>query len=60
MVTFIREKYSQYDYVVVNDGSKDRTAEICKEKGYELLNLPVNLGLAGAFQTGLKNAYEKG
>ena len=60
VVTFIREKYSQYDYVVVNDGSKDRTAEICKEKGYELLNLPVNLGLAGAFQTGLKYAYEKG
>ena len=45
VVTFIREKYSQYDYVVVNDGSKDRTADICRQKGYELLNLPVNLGL---------------
>ena len=29
-------------------------------KGYELLNLPVNLGLAGAFQAGLKYAYVKG
>lgn len=60
VVTFIREKYSQYDYVVVNDGSKDRTADICRQKGYELLNLPVNLGLAGAFQAGLKYAYIKG
>lgn len=60
VVTFIREKYSQYDYVVVNDGSKDRTADICRQKGYELLNLPVNLGLAGAFQAGLKYAYAKG
>ncbi len=60
VVTFIREKYSQYDYVVVNDGSKDRTADICRQKGYELLNLPVNLGLAGAFQAGLKYAYTKG
>lgn len=60
VVTFIIENYSQYDYVVVNDGSRDRTAEICREKGYELLDLPVNLGLAGAFQTGLKYAYEKG
>lgn len=60
VVTFIREKYSQYDYVVVNDGSKDRTADICRQKGYELLNLPVNLGLAGAFQAGLKYAYVKG
>jgi len=58
-VNLIKDQYPQYDYVVVNDGSKDRTADICKEKGYNLLNLPVNLGLAGAFQTGMKYAYEK-
>lgn len=44
------------DYVVVNDGSRDRTAEICRENGYNLLSLPVNLGLAGAFQAGMKYA----
>ena len=60
VVTFIQSKYNQYDYVVVNDGSRDRTADICRQKGYELLNLPVNLGLAGAFQAGLKYAYVKG
>lgn len=60
VVTFIQEKYSQYDYIVVNDGSRDRTADICRQNGYELLNLPVNLGLAGAFQAGLKYAYTKG
>ena len=59
-VELIKNNYSQYDYVVVNDGSKDRTASICKENGYELLDLPVNLGLAGAFQTGMKYAYKKG
>ena len=35
VVNYIIQKYAQYDYIVVNDGSKDRTAEICKEKGYE-------------------------
>lgn len=50
--------YPQYDYVVVNDGSKDHTAKICRRLGYRLLDLPVNLGLAGAFQTGLKYAYQ--
>ena len=60
VVSFIKEKYSQYDYIVVNDGSKDRTAEICYKKGYEILDLPVNLGLAGAFQAGLKYAYQQG
>lgn len=49
--------YPQFDYVVVNDGSKDSTAEICRRKGYNFLDLPVNLGLAGGFQAGLKYAY---
>lgn len=60
VVETIINKYSQYDYVVVNDGSRDETANICKKNGYELLDLPVNLGLAGAFQAGMKYAYEKG
>ncbi len=52
--------YPDLDYVVVNDGSTDRTAEICKSYGYNLLDLPVNLGLAGCFQAGMKYAYQKG
>ena len=38
VVTFIKNKYSQYDYIVVNDGSKDRTADICRSKGYAYFN----------------------
>lgn len=48
------------DYIVVNDGSTDNTAAICRKKGYHFLDLPVNLGLAGCFQAGMKYAYEKG
>ena len=54
------QNYPQYDYVVVNDGSRDKTAAICRAKGYHLVDLPVNLGLAGAFQTGLRYAAENG
>lgn len=60
VVQELKEHYPQYDYVVVNDGSRDRTAEICKEQGFNLLDLPVNLGLAGCFQAGMKYAYYKG
>lgn len=60
VVESLRIEYPQYDYVVVNDGSKDRTAEICRERGYRLISLPVNLGLAGAFQTGMKYAAKYG
>ena len=45
------------DYIIVNDGSKDGTAQVCRKNGYPFLDLPVNLGLAGAFQTGMKYAY---
>lgn len=49
-----------YDYIIVNDGSADNTVEICREKGYPLLDLPVNLGLTGAVQTGMQFAYQYG
>lgn len=52
VVNGIVKNYPQYDYVVVNDGSRDKTAAICREHGFRLIDLPVNLGLAGAFQTG--------
>lgn len=52
--------YPQYDYVVVNDGSRDKTASVCRANGFRLIDLPVNLGLAGAFQTGLRYAAENG
>lgn len=54
------ENYPEYEYLVVNDGSKDNTAEICQRRGYNLADLPINLGLAGAFQTGIKFAYRNG
>ena len=56
----LEEKFPRLDYLVVNDGSRDRTAQICRENGYNLLDLPVNLGLAGCFQAGMKYAYRKG
>lgn len=53
-------EFPQYDYIVVNDGSKDDTAAICRKNNYHLLDLPVNLGLAGGFQAGLKYAARHG
>ena len=56
----LKAKSPGTDFVVVNDGSGDRTAEICRERGYPLLDLPTNLGLTGAFQTGIRYAWEQG
>ena len=56
VVDHLIQNFPQYDYVVVNDGSKDRTGEICRMRGYNFLDLPVNLGLAGACQAGIRYA----
>lgn len=57
VVNNLIDNYSQYDYVVVNDGSRDNTAEICRANNYNMLDLPINLGLAGGVQAGFKYGY---
>lgn len=56
----IRENAPDFDYVIVNDCSTDNTLGMCREKGFSYLNLPVNLGIGGAVQTGYRYAYYHG
>lgn len=56
----IRENAPDFDYVIVNDCSTDNTLGMCREKGFSCLNLPVNLGIGGAVQTGYRYAYYHG
>jgi glycosyltransferase involved in cell wall biosynthesis len=60
VVENIIKNYSQYDYVIINDGSSDRTVELCREYGYNCISLPINLGVSAALQTGMKYACEYG
>ena len=54
------ERYPELDYVVVTDGSTDGTDKICAKRGYNALNLPINLGLTGCFHNGMIYAYAHG
>lgn len=40
------------DIVVINDGSRDLTAQKALDEGVKVLTLPYNLGIGGAMQTG--------
>ena len=53
----VRAEAPSVDFLVVNDGSQDGTERVCRKNQYPFLDLATNLGLAGAFQTGLKYAY---
>ena len=56
----IKENEPEFDYIIINDCSKDNTLEICQKNGFNYVNLPINLGIGGAVQTGYRYAYYHG
>lgn len=63
-ISWVIDELSNYgnvcDFVIVNDGSKDNTKKICEENGYNYIDLPINVGLADTFKTGVKYAIGHG
>lgn len=49
-----------YDYVIINDGSRDDTLKICRENNYNVIDMPINVGLTDGVQTGMKYALNHG
>lgn len=48
------------DFLVVNDGSTDRTATVARRGRTKVLDLPLNLGVGGAMRAGYKFAARAG
>ena len=51
---------TNYDVIVINDGSTDDTKHICEINNIPVVNLIHNLGIGGAVQTGYKYARDNG
>ncbi len=56
----LRQTAPEFDCIVVNDGSSDATAAVCREQNCRVLSLTVNLGIGGAVQTGYRYAAQNG
>ncbi len=48
------------DVVVVSDGSVDKSAALARAAGVHVIELPFNLGIGGALQTGFRYAEREG
>ncbi|HNS03303.1 MAG TPA: glycosyltransferase family 2 protein [Anaerolineae bacterium] len=55
-----RAAATDYDLVVIDDGSRDATAAVAASLNADVVSLPVNLGYGGAVQTGFRYAVEHG
>jgi glycosyltransferase involved in cell wall biosynthesis len=58
VVRAIHKAAPDFDVLVVDDGSTDRTAESAERAGARVLRLPFNLGIGGAVQAGFTFARD--
>ncbi|MBJ8325326.1 glycosyltransferase [Streptococcus pacificus] len=59
-INSIEKDAPDFDYIIINDCSTDNTLEICKRNGFNVISLPINLGIGGAVQTGYRYAQRNG
>lgn len=56
----IEKNAPEFDYIIINDCSTDNTLQVCKSNGLNVIDLPINLGIGGAVQTGYLYAWDNG
>jgi glycosyltransferase involved in cell wall biosynthesis len=56
----LKKNASDFDYIIINDASKDSTLTVCRREGYRYIDMPVNSGIGTVIQTGYKYAIQNG
>ncbi len=60
VINDLRQHFPQAEPVIIDDGSIDNTFSIGESLGVRVINLPYNLGIGGAVQTGFMVAVREG
>lgn len=56
----LRRIAGEFDFIVINDGSRDATLKICKKLQCTVIDMPINCGLTVGFQTAARYAVDHG
>lgn len=57
IINYNKKYKTNYECIVINDGSLDNTKNVLEDNNIPYIDLPMNLGIGGAVQTGYKYAY---
>lgn len=60
VIAALRSDGPECDVLVIDDGSRDATAEVARRAGVLVARLPYNLGVGGAMRTGFRFARDAG
>lgn len=60
VIPTLQKEYAQFDFLILNDGSKDKTVQVASDMDAKVLDLCINQGLGAALQPGFKYGLEKG
>lgn len=58
IIDYNEKNNTNYEFIVINDGSRDNTKKILEDNNIPHINLINNLGIGGAVQTGYKYALD--
>src|SRR6185437_9840700 len=64
IINYVKNKFSSYEVIVVNNGSKDRTKTFVQNliklnKNIRLINLTINKGYGAGLRAGFKQAKKE-
>lgn len=58
VVNNLQKNVEKMDYLIIDDFSNDRTVDLCTQRGYSYVSLPINLGIGGGYSDRIQVCFK--